>query len=94
MSDDVEIGPDGVMLWKKVSPPLWWPATGHFVLADRHLPDGTRQHMVEGHVAKGVVLSGAQIFGKDDLKDVQYASKLSHLSGQPSGPSAQQQTSP
>jgi hypothetical protein len=68
------------MLWQRVMPAVWWPAAGRFVVADRHLPNGTRQHMVEGRVAPGTVIANAQVVGWDDMPNVQFARSLSHLS--------------
>jgi hypothetical protein len=79
--DDDEHDADGVMHWKKVEPPLWWEAGGLHIIADRHLPDGTRQHMIEGKAPKGLVIGGAQVFGKDDLPNTKFSLTLSHLSG-------------
>lgn len=70
-----------VVLWERVIPPVWWEAAGRHVVADRHMPDGTRQHMVKGHVAPGLVIANAQVVGEDDAADVQFSDNLSHLSG-------------
>lgn len=59
--------PDDVMPWQYLDKPYYWPALGKHVIADRHLPDGTRQHMVEGHVEPVVVINNAQVIGQDDL---------------------------
>lgn len=53
--------------WDKLDPPVWWEAIKDFVIADRHLPDGTRQHMVRGNVAPGLVVNNAQVIVEDDL---------------------------
>lgn len=53
--------------WGYLTPPFFWKAFGAEVIADRHLPDGTRQHLVRGHVPQGTVVSNAQVFGQDDL---------------------------
>lgn len=57
------MGRDGHMLWERVEPPYHWKTTGLYIVADRHLNDGTRQHMVEGRVEPGCVRAGAQIMG-------------------------------
>jgi len=54
------------MPWERVDPPLYWPQFGNFVIADRHLPDGTRQHMIPGHVDSGRVFNNFQIIGEAD----------------------------
>lgn len=58
-----ELGNDGAMKWERVTLPLWWPLAHRHIVADRHLPDGTRQHLVEGSVAPGWVLANAQVLG-------------------------------
>lgn len=69
-----------VMPWERVVPPLWWPKAGMYVVADRHLPDGTRQHMVPGNVTPGLVIANAEIVGEADAHDALFSDKLSHLS--------------
>lgn len=76
----IERGTDGVMKWERVQPPLWWPAAQLHIVADRHLCDGTRQHMVEGHVEPGLVIGNAQVIGAQDTPDAEFAALLSHLS--------------
>lgn len=56
-----------VMPWERWEPPVFWPDYGVFVVADRHLPDGTRQHVVRGSVPAGTIVANAQVFGADDL---------------------------
>lgn len=68
------------MKWERVTPPLFWPAAKAFVVADRHLPDGIRQHMVQGSVAPGLVIANAQVVGEDDLPDAEFSELPSHLS--------------
>jgi hypothetical protein len=79
-SKALEFGSDGVMKWERVKPPLWWPAAASFIVADRHLPDGTRQHMVEGHVQPGMVISNAEVIGELDAPKAEFSSQPSHLS--------------
>lgn len=69
-----------VMPWERVNPPLWWQEAGLNVIADRHLPDGTRQHMVEGHMQAGTVIGNAQVFGVSDIPDAKFSDAPSHLS--------------
>lgn len=68
------------MPWERVEPPLWWPKAGMYVVADRHLPDGTRQHMVPGSVAPGLVIANAEIVGEADVPSAQFSDRLSDLS--------------
>lgn len=71
---------DEVMGWERVKPPIWWPAAGRHVVADRHLPDGMRQHMVKGSVPAGTVIDNAQVIGADDVPEAKFSATLSHLS--------------
>ncbi len=75
-----ELGSDGEMRWERVVPPLWWPAAGRFVVADRHLGDGRRQHLVPGHVPAGLVVANADVIGEADAPHAEFAAHLSHLS--------------
>lgn len=68
------------MQWQRIEPPLYWPQIGKHIVADRCLPDGTRQHMVPGHVAPGLVVSNAQIIGQADCPGIHYSAEKSHLS--------------
>jgi hypothetical protein len=70
----------GTMDWYRVQPPIWWPAAGRYVVADRHLPDGTRQHMVVGNTQAGTVIANAQVIGADDAPEAKFSSTPSHLS--------------
>ena len=56
--------PDDVEPWQRLDPPVWWPRLGDYVIADRHLPDGTRQHMARGHAPHGLVVGNAQVIGE------------------------------
>lgn len=76
----IEFGKDGVMKWERVTPPLQWEEADALIVADRHLPDGTRQHMVRGSVAPGLVIANAQVIGEDDAPDAEFASVTSPLS--------------
>jgi hypothetical protein len=80
MNNEVESGTDDVMKWERVAPPVHWPAAGAWVLADRHLPDGTRQHMVRGHVEAGCVVANAEVIGEDDVPDAKFSPTPSDLS--------------
>lgn len=69
-----------VMPWERVNPPIWWGAAQMHIMADRCLPDGTRQHMVKGHVTPGLVIANAQVIGEDDAPEAQFSKAPSHLS--------------
>lgn len=71
---------DSAMPWERIDPPILWPQFGNYIVADRHLPDGTRQHMIHGHVEPGRVFNNAQIIGEADCPDARYSSQKSHLS--------------
>lgn len=86
MSKDAGFKPSEVMAWERVSPPLWWGAAGRFVVADRHLPDGTRQHMVPGRVEPGVVVGNAEVIGEDDVPGAVFSATPSDLSEDDGGP--------
>lgn len=75
-----EFDKDGRMKWERVSPPLFWPAANAHIVADRHLPDGTRQHMVAGSVTVGLVVANAQVIGQEDAISAEFSSVPSHLS--------------
>jgi len=72
--------------WQRVDPPLWWEPIQDHVIADRHLADGTRQHMVRGHVEAGRVVRNAQIIGLADHPQAEFSDELSHLSQSKSSP--------
>ena len=76
----IEFGADGVMKWERVIPPVPWPAANAVVVADRHLEDGTRQHMVQGSVPPGRVIANAHVIGQEDVPEAEFAAQLSHLS--------------
>ena len=66
----VEAGYDeaDIMTWIVLSPPYHWKKYGLVVIADRHLPNGRRQHVVQGAVPPGTVIANADIFGEEVLK--------------------------
>ncbi len=76
----VEFGCDGLMRWERVAPPLWWRAAGRHIVADRHLPDGVRQHMVDGSIPAGTVIGNAQVLGAADVTQAEFSATPSHLS--------------
>jgi len=75
-----EFGKDSAMKWERVSPPLPWAAADALVVADRHLPDGTRQHMVRGSAVPGLVVANAQVIGEDDTPQAEFSTIASYLS--------------
>lgn len=75
----IEFGTDGAMKWERVTPPIPWPAAKAVIVADRHMPDGTRQHMIQGGAKPGIV-AAAQVIGEDDVPHAEFSSVLSHLS--------------
>ena len=79
-SSNIEYDVCGIMLWQRVVPALFWPAANAMIVADRHLPCGTRQHMVQGKVPYGTVIANAQVIGEEDAKGVEFSRSLSHLS--------------
>lgn len=56
-----------IRAWEYWNPPEFWQEINAEIIADRYLPDGTRQHMVRGHVAAGTVVCNAQIIGQADI---------------------------
>ena len=60
---------DQPLPWEILPEPVWWRAADMWVIADRHLPDGTRQHVVRGSVPAGTVIANAQVFGEECLED-------------------------
>ena len=77
----IEFGSDGTMKWERVTPSIYWPAANAEVIADRHLPDGTRQHMIRGKTPPVRIVENAEIIGEDDAPDAEFSSQPSHLSG-------------
>lgn len=76
----IEFGKDGNAKWERVAPPIPWPDANAVIVADRHLPDGTRQHMIQGSAQPGMVVANAQVIGEDDSPHAEFASVVSHLS--------------
>lgn len=75
-----EFGKDHCMKWERVVPPIQWDAANALIVADRHLPDGTRQHMIRGSAQPGLVVANAQVVGEDDVPQAEFSEVLSHLS--------------
>ena len=76
----IEFGKDGLPKWGRVDPPLRWENANAMVVADRHLPDGTRQHMIRGKTPDVRIVDNAEVVGQDDAPDAEYSSTPSHLS--------------
>lgn len=66
--------------WERVQPPIWWDSAQRHIIADRHLPNGIRQHLVQGSVEPGLVIANAEVIGEANTDDIQYSEKPSHLS--------------
>lgn len=69
----IEYDSGGVMKWQRAKGPIYWPEAGLWVVADRHLPCGTREHVVQGSVPKGLVVGNANVIGEDDVGPVDYS---------------------
>lgn len=80
MAYKAEFGKDGAMKWERVVPPIQWDVAKALIVADRHLPDGTRQHMIQGSVQPGLVVANAHVIGQDDVPQAEFSEVLSHLS--------------
>jgi hypothetical protein len=74
-----EFDENGTMKWQRVVHKLYRKQTKAYIVADRHLPNGVRQHMTEGTVPSGTIISNAEVIGESDGKH-EFAEKLSHLS--------------
>lgn len=79
----IEFGGDGIMKWQRVIPPIIWPQAQVTIVADRHLPDGTRQHMVAGGRPTLRIVADAQLIGRDEVPDAEFSDGPSHLSARP-----------
>lgn len=75
-----EYGKDECMKWERVAPPVQWDAAQALIVADRHLPDGTRQHMIQGSAQPGLVVANAHVICQDDVPQAEFSEVLSHLS--------------
>lgn len=58
---------ENALPWERVEPPLWWPEANAFIIGDRHLPDGTRQHLTLGKQPPGRMVANAHVLGIEDL---------------------------
>ena len=76
----MEYKPEDIQPWEIVEPPYWWSKINMYIIADRTLPDGVRQHMVRGYVKVGTVVNNAQILMEKDCQNDLYSSELSPLS--------------
>jgi len=52
---------DNIRQWTKIDPPFWWKEINAYVVADRHLPDGTRQHLVKGYTGSAIEVNNAKL---------------------------------
>ncbi len=53
--------------FEPIDPPFWWVAAQRYAIASRHLPDGTRQIVVQGHMPAASIIDNAQVFGAANL---------------------------
>lgn len=77
----IELGSDGEMKWERVDPPFWWSAAKRYVVGDRHLSNGVRQHLVQGSVPMGTIISNAEVIGEADLPLAEFSNKASVSKG-------------
>lgn len=71
---------EGLPKWQRVVPAIAWKPYGLTVVADRHLPDGTRQHLVREEVPVGCVVANAQVICERCVPTEAFSDQLSHLS--------------
>lgn len=64
-------------LWARISPPYFWEQAQLHVVGDRHLDDGTRQHLVLEEVQPGLVINNAQVFSEKEFPQAEYGENLS-----------------
>jgi len=64
----IDFNPEGVMEWEFLDTPIYAEGLNDWVIADRYLPSGIRQHVMKGEVPKGTVWQNAEIFGSGILK--------------------------
>lgn len=65
--------------WFRVVPALWWPQARAYVVADSHLPDGTRRHLVRGSCLPDHIVAGALVLGEEDQAPPVMCTELSPL---------------
>jgi hypothetical protein len=58
---------EDVQEWTRLASPILW--RGFWIVADRHLPDGIRQHLVRGEVPYGFVVNNAHIIGEKSINE-------------------------
>lgn len=58
---------EDVREWSRFDSPTLW--RGWWVVGDRHLPDGTRQHLVRGEVPDELVINNAHIIGEKNINE-------------------------
>jgi len=59
--------PEEVQPFVLYDSPMYWDRIGDFVIGERYLPDGVRQHLVNGTVGCKLVVANAWIVGNEDL---------------------------
>ncbi len=62
LTDRADIVEDMLQAFEWFDKPCYWPAMQCNVLADRHLPDGTRQHIVDREDLHGQTAHNAELF--------------------------------
>ena len=60
--ENLGFGVDEVREWEYFAHPFLWQ--GYEVIADRHLPNGVRQHKVKGYVPENTFVRNAHIVGE------------------------------
>lgn len=70
----IEIGADGLPKWFRVEPAYWWTDAKLFVIGDRYVADGRRQHLVQGSVLENTVIGNADVFGDVEHPHAEFSS--------------------
>ncbi len=65
-----------VMKWHRCVPQIPWKLANALIIADRHLPNGVRQHMVKGSAQAGLVVANAQVIGQDDVPEAEFYKEI------------------
>lgn len=64
--------PHDALPFVKFNPPYNWVKHNLTVLYDRHLPDGTRQHIVSEDISVGTILDNAEVHSVNDPEIIKY----------------------
>ena len=64
------MAPENVMEWEILDTSIYAEGFNDWIVADRHLPNGIRQHVIKGKVPEVRVWHNAEIFGSDTLSSV------------------------